>query len=53
MKIDWKQVREIAIGVAAAFFVVEGVKFALTKLSQMAQSIPSPGGSTASSEDKA
>lgn len=52
MKIDWKNVREIAVGVAAAFFVVEGVKFALTKLSQMAQAIPTPG-SSSSNEDKA
>lgn len=50
MKIDWKNVREIAVGVAAAFFVVEGVKFALTKLSQIAQSIPTPG--SAPGEDK-
>jgi len=50
MKINWQNVREIAVGVAAAFFVVEGVKFALSKLSQMAQAIPSAG---TAHEDKA
>jgi len=49
MKIEWQNVREIAVGVAIAFFLVEGVKLGLTKLSQVANSMPS---TTTTSNDK-